>query len=173
MRASPTEVVLTPSGSPSQDALPEEAADAEDAELEGGGASYFSMEGQLRDFLASNISSVPINGKTLKIYIDQTGRDGVEYPCAVGFMDILAVDGEGAFYVFELKRGRSPDYVLGQVARYMGWIKTTIGKNVPVYGVIVSKEISSNLKFARLVAENIYLYEYEVSFSLRPAHDVG
>jgi len=55
----------------------------------------------------------------------------------------------------------------------MGWLKTTIGKNAPVYGVIVSKEISSNLKFARLVAENIYLYEYEVSFSLRTAHDVG
>lgn len=173
MRSTPTEVVLTPPGSPSLDSSTDDAANFDEAELDGSGASYFSLEAQLRDFLAANIKSIPINGKALSIYIDQTGRDGVEYPCAVGFMDILAVDDEGAFYVFELKRGRSPDYVLGQVARYMGWLKTTIGKNAPVYGVIVSKEISSNLKFARLVAENIYLYEYDVSFSLRTAHDVG
>ncbi len=172
MRSTPTEVVLTPPGSPSLDSSTDDAANFDEAELDGSGASYFSLEAQLRDFLAANIKSIPINGKALSIYIDQTGRDGVEYPCAVGFMDILAVDDEGAFYVFELKRGRSPDYVLGQVARYMGWLKTTIGKNAPVYGVIVSKEISSNLKFARLVAENIYLYEYEVSFSLRTAHDM-
>jgi hypothetical protein len=169
LQMTPTEVILTPPGTVVASMMVGEG----DAEEESEAGSYFSLESQLRDFLATNIASITINGKRLRVYVDEAGRDGVEYPCEVGFIDILAVDAEGAFYVFELKRGKSPDYVLGQIARYMGWIKSTLGKSVPVYGVIVSKQISENLKYARLVANNVYLYEYEVSFSLQPAHDIG
>lgn len=169
MQMTPTEVILTPPGT----VLVSNVVDDEEVNDGSEASSYFSLESQLRDFLATNIASTTINGKRLKIYVDEAGRDGVEYPCDVGFIDILAVDGEGGFYVFELKRGRSPDYVLGQVARYMGWVKSNIGKGASVYGVIISKEISENLKYARLVADNIFLYEYELSFSLQPAHIIG
>jgi hypothetical protein len=43
----------------------------------------------------------------LRLYVDQIGRDGVEYPTAVGPIDILAIDGDEQFVLFELKRGRS------------------------------------------------------------------
>jgi hypothetical protein len=55
---------------------------------------------------------------------------------------------------------------MGQVARYMGWVTRTIGRDKNVYGVIVAKAISDNLKFARIVMPNIYLFEYEVAFKL-------
>lgn len=132
----------------------------------------FSLEYQLRDFLSSNLNTIAIGGRRLKLYVDPTGCDGVEFQTDVGFIDILAVDETGAFYVFELKRGRSPDYVLGQLARYMGWVKQTIGRNVDVFGVIISREISSHLRYATSVVPGVHLFEYEVSFNLKPAHDM-
>jgi hypothetical protein len=133
---------------------------------------YFSLEYQLRDFLADNLGIVEINGKRLTLHKDENG-DGVEYQTPVGPIDILATDNVGAFYVFELKRANSSDRAMGQVARYMGWIKQTIGKGKDVYGVIVARAISNNLKFARAVVPNVYLFEYEVSFTLKQAHELS
>lgn len=79
----------------------------------------FGLEYQLRDFIAQNIGAIPVSGKRLRLYVDQSGRDGIEYPTATGPIDILALDDTGAFVVFELKRARSPDRAMGQLTRYM------------------------------------------------------
>lgn len=136
-------------------------------------APLFSLEYQLRDFIAGNLNTISINGRRLRLYIDPAQRDGVEYPSGVGPIDILAVDDANSFYVFELKRGNSPDKAIGQLARYMGWVQHTIGKGLDVSGVIVAKSISENLRYAVSVVPKVYLYEYEVEFHLRPAHDIG
>ncbi|MDB5556152.1 MAG: nuclease of the RecB family-like protein [Rhizobium sp.] len=133
---------------------------------------FFSLEFQLRDFLAANLSTIEIEGKKLRLYVDPFGKEGVEYPTGVGPIDILATDQEGSFYVFELKRANSPDRAIGQVARYMGWLKQTIARENKVFGVIVSRSVSTNLKYARTIVPGIFLYEYEVSFSLRQMHDL-
>lgn len=130
----------------------------------------FSLEYQLRDFIAQNLDGILINGKKLELYVDQSGRDGIEYPSGVGPIDILARDKSGAFFVFELKRARSPDHAIGQLARYMGWIKETIGRGCEVNGVIVAKAIGNNLRYAIHAVPNVSLFEYEVEFHLRPAH---
>jgi hypothetical protein len=129
----------------------------------------FALEHQLRDFLAQNLASIPVEGKKLRLYVDPTGRDGIEYPTAVGPIDILAVDDTGAFVVFELKRARSPDHAIGQLSRYMGWVKQTIGKDKAVRGVIVAKTITDSLRYSIAVVPNVSLFEYEVSFALKPA----
>jgi hypothetical protein len=64
--------------------LPEEIEDDEPDEEN----LAFPFESHLRDFIAKNIESIKVNGKRLKLYSDQTGRDGVEYPTDVGFIDI-------------------------------------------------------------------------------------
>jgi endonuclease len=133
---------------------------------------FFSLEYQLRDFIASNLNTIVIDGKRLQLFVDPTGRDGIEFPSAVGPIDILAVDDRNSFYVFELKRANSPDRAIGQLARYMGWIRQTIGRNRDVFGVIVAKSISENLRYAASIVPNIHLFEYEVDFHLRPAHDL-
>lgn len=129
----------------------------------------FGLEYQLRDFLAQNLPSITVNGKRLRVYVDPTGRDGVEFSTAVGFIDILAIAEDGSFYVFELKRGRTPDYTIGQLMRYMGWVAKTIGVGKPVHGVVVSKQISESMRYAVCVVPNVSLFEYEVSFQLHPA----
>jgi endonuclease len=132
----------------------------------------FSLESQLRDFISGNLPKIPINGRYLKLFVDANGVDGVEYQVGVGRIDILAVDSDGAFYVFELKRAESSDRVLGQLARYMGWLKQTIAADREVYGIIVSKEISSNLRYAISVVPNVFLFEYAVQFKLNAAHQL-
>lgn len=129
----------------------------------------FGLEHQLRDFLAQNLHSVRVEGRAVRLYVDPAGRDGVEYPTDVGFIDILAVDDDGAFVVFELKRANIADRAVGQLARYMGWVKHTIGRGRPVHGVIVAKSIDPRLKYAATVVPNVSLFEYEVKFELRDA----
>lgn len=173
MQETPTEVRLIKPGVASPETIEnvlganELPADNED---EATGA-FFSLEYQLRDFIASNLSAIAINGKRLRLYVDPTGRDGIEFPTAVGPIDILAVDESNAFYVFELKRANSSDRAIGQLARYMGWVQNTIGKDSRVFGVIVAKSISENLRCAASIMRDTHLFEYQVEFKLRPAHD--
>ncbi|MGO7153832.1 endonuclease NucS domain-containing protein [Rhizobium leguminosarum] len=174
MQETPDEVrMISPSSAGGMHVVEELLGGAEDSigEVEES-SSYFSLEYQLRDFLAANLGSIDFGGRKLRLYVDPMGRDGIEYPSAVGPIDILAIDEHGAFFVFELKRAQSADRALGQIARYMGWIKQTIGRDKDVSGIIVSKSVSRNLKYARIVMPNIYLFECAVSFSVTPAHDI-
>jgi endonuclease len=132
----------------------------------------FGLEHQLRDFLAQNLHRIPIAGRSLKVYVDQTGRDGIEYPTDVGPIDILATDDNGAFIVFELKRARVADQAVGQLARYMGWVKHTIGRGRSVSGVVVAKRIDTKLKYAASVVPGVTLLEYAVEFHLHEANDL-
>lgn len=167
VQESPTEVRLFLPGTapppPPEDDEPDEEEEPE---------ASFPLEFQLRDFISQNMSAIDVKGKKLKLYVDPTGRDGVEFPTAVGPIDILAVDDVGAFFVFELKRARSPDRAIGQLTRYMGWVRQTIGKDREVNGIIVAKEISDNLRYAVSVVPNVSLFEYEVEFRLKPAQNI-
>jgi hypothetical protein len=62
---------------------------------------------------------------------------------------------------------------VGQLARYIGWVQQTIGRDRKVSGVIVAKTISQNLRFAVSVVPNVSLLEYQVEFHLRPAHQIS
>jgi hypothetical protein len=146
-----------------------EGVDSDEAETP---EASFGLEFQLRDFIAQNISTIDVKGKKLRLYVDPTGRDGIEFPTAVGPIDILAVDDSGGFFVFELKRARSPDHAIGQLTRYMGWVRQTVGRDREVNGVIVAKEISDSLRYAVCVVPNVSLFEYEVEFHLKLASDI-
>ena len=139
----------------------EESAEAEEA--------AFQFEMQLRDFIAQNLSAIDVHGTRLRLYVDEGGRNGVEYPTSVGPIDILATDATGALYVFELKRARSPDHAIGQLARYMGALRRKFGSERSINGVIVAQEITRNLRYAVTVIPNVSLFEYEVQFKLHRA----
>ncbi len=171
VQETPTEVrlILPGAAQASVGAVLGEEVDSEEPETP---EASFGLEVQLRDFIAQNIGAIDVQGKRLRLYVDPTGRDGIEFPTAVGPIDILAVDSSGAFFVFELKRARSPDHAIDQLTRYMGWVKQTIGKDRDVNGVVVAKEISESLRYAVSVVPNVSLFEYEVEFHLKPANDV-
>lgn len=170
-----TEVQLIPPGSAAFEGTVEAVLGSDESETDDDGAdersATFGLEYQLRDFLAQNLSTIRVDGRQLSLYVDSAGRNGVEYQTGVGRIDILAVDEEGKFVVFELKRAQTPDYTIGQLARYMGWIKQTIGQGTVVRGVVVAKVISENLRYCVAVVPNVSLFEYEVKFELKPVNE--
>lgn len=158
---------LSDADSPREEGLQEVIEATQDGE------AYFTLEYQLRDFLAANIETIKVNGRNLKLYVDPTGRDGIEYPTPTGPIDILAIDiTTEEFIAFELKRSAAPDKAIGQLARYMGWLKGTIGEKKGVHGVIVAKTISDSLRYAVKAVPDVSLFEYEVSFKLNPAPSI-
>ncbi|WP_298215155.1 endonuclease NucS domain-containing protein [Acidocella sp.] len=176
MQETPSEIRLIKPGAASDLAKVEEVfgvGEEDDFESAETSEAAFTLESQLRDFLAANLEKVKVPEKRLRLYVDPTGRDGIEFPTAVGPIDILALDQNGDFVVFELKRANSPDRAVGQLARYMGWVQQTIGRERMVSGVIVAKTISQNLRYAVSVVPNVSLFEYQVEFHLRAAHEIA
>ncbi len=127
---------------------------------------FFPLESHLRDFIARNITSIKVGGRTLQLYVDEHD-DGVEYPTEVGPIDILAVDAEGNFVIFELKLSKGPDRAIGQIARYMGWVKANLANGRGVSGVIVSSSADDKLKYAASIIPDITLLEYELKFDVQ------
>lgn len=130
-------------------------------------AAEFALEVYLEEFLLTNWHRIDW-GARLELY---NGREGHQFVTTVGRLDFLAVDeADDALVVIELKRGRPSDQVVGQAARYMGWIKHTMAAGRrPVRGLIVAHEIDDKLKFAASMVDGLDLMSYEITFGLHPA----
>ena len=126
----------------------------------------FALESHLRDFLARNITTIRVRDKVLRLYMDDNERDGVEYPTDVGFIDILAVDEQDNFVVLELKVSKGSDRVIGQIMRYMGWVKKHLANGKQVSGVIVACAIDDKLQYAASMLADVTLLEYKLRFDL-------
>ncbi|MFY9619598.1 MAG: endonuclease NucS domain-containing protein [Pyrinomonadaceae bacterium] len=127
----------------------------------------FGLEKNLEEFIVANFESV--FGGRLRIYQDpDTGAYGQQYQTAIGVIDILAVDAKTkSFVVIELKKGRSSDDVVGQILRYMGWVKEHLCKaNQSVRGLIICKEPDPRLSSAIKMTQRIDVKYYSVSFKL-------
>ncbi|WP_322021688.1 MULTISPECIES: endonuclease NucS domain-containing protein [unclassified Burkholderia] len=135
--------------------------------------AWFAFERELQAFVAGNLDTIDVGGKRLKLYSDERGS-GIEYPTGVGPIDILACDeSDGALVVFELKRATSPDRAVGQIARYMGWVRIHLANGRPVRGVIVARQTSEYLRYAMVAVPDVSVYEYSVKFALTPARAPG
>jgi hypothetical protein len=138
--------------------------DADEEEIEPEESREFAYERDLQYYLASNLSLVEAN---LRLYQEED-ITGIEFPVGNRRIDLLAEDGDGNYVVIELKVSRGYDRVVGQLLRYMAWIrKYQADEGQQVRGVIVAREISDDLRLACSELENVDLYEYELSVSLR------
>ncbi len=123
----------------------------------------FAYEKDLQNFLAKNLYIIE-EGLTL---YEQEEINGIEYPAGGRFIDILAVDKQNNYVVIELKVARGYDRTIGQLLRYMGWIRQELADQEQlVRGVIVASNISTDLKLASSSLNYIELFEYKLSFSL-------
>lgn len=145
------------------------ALDSEDEEEAGGETEQesspsreFAFERDLKNYLARNLNALE---RGLELY-DEGGVPGIEYPVGGRYIDILGVDADGAFVVVELKVSRGYDKTLGQLMRYMGWVRRHLATGRPVRGIIVASGITEDLKIATWVPD-VKLVEYEIEFRLK------
>lgn len=130
--------------------------------------SVFSLEKHLEDFLVQNWKQTEL-GKEYDIYEVDGELVGQQYPTDTGPMDILAISkNKKTLLVVELKKGKISDNVVGQIQRYMGYVVEELAeKDQNVKGVIIALENDNRIKRALVVANNIELYRYEISFKLK------
>jgi hypothetical protein len=128
----------------------------------------FAYEKDLQNFLAKNLSLIESG---LILYMDED-ITGIEFPVGNRFIDILATDKDNNYVVIELKVSRGYDRVVGQILRYMAWIrKNHAEENQKVRGIIIAREISDDLLLACSETKNVELYEYSLSVSLNKIND--
>jgi len=83
-------------------------------------------------------------------------------------MGIMAKDKENNFVVMELKKGRTNDEVIGQVLRYIGWVKRNLAQRKEgVRGLIIVGERDVKLEYAlQEISNKVEVKIYKVSFRL-------
>ena len=150
---------------------PGKCADMEAVDQEGLAPLFItpSLESKLEDFISNNLTAFEPN---LQLYKDQDGIPGRQYPTEVGIIDLLCLDEKGDFVVIELKRGRENDKVVGQISRYMGWIKANLAKDSKdVRGIVVVHKPTDRypknekLFYAILANPKIELRYYEIALN--------
>ena len=128
----------------------------------------FALEKYLENFIIDNWDRIDF-GEKLDVYKDEDGNIGEQYFTEdVGYIDILAQDKDKNFVIIELKKGRKNDEVVGQVLRYMGWVRNNLAKKgEKVRGIIIVGERDIKLEHAlQEISDKVFAKIYNISFKL-------
>jgi len=140
----------------------------EHEEMPIGATLAFGLERHLHEFLRDNWDQTEL-GREWNLH-EENGDPtaGYEYPTDVGRIDLLARHRrEPAWLVVELKREQTTDATIGQVQRYMGWVKRHLAaEGERVQGLIITPKADPALLYALEVTPNVSLRLYEVQFRL-------
>jgi len=130
-------------------------------------AAAFAMEKHLEDFLVKNWAQTEL-GRDYDIYTEDGEPVGQQYPTDTGPMDLLAIKKDKSeLLVVELKKGKASDVVVGQVLRYMGFVKEDLAEpHQTVRGVIIALEDDLRIRRALAVTPSIQFFRYQISFKL-------
>lgn len=112
------------------------------------------LERVLEDILEHNLEELE-PGLTL------VGR---QFSTAVGPIDLLAQDENGQYVVIELKRGRTSDRVVGQVARYLSWVTERMvqGDDDRARAIVVGREYDKHFSAAITQLSRVKPYTYDI-----------
>lgn len=128
----------------------------------------FRFERHLEDFIVENWSQTPFGGE-YDIY-----REGEAYGkqliTEAGRIDILAQSKDKkTLLVIELKNGDENDDAVGQLARYVGFVRAEFASpGQDVKGALVVLDSSKRLRWAIAALPDAKLYQYKVAFDLIP-----
>jgi RecB family endonuclease NucS len=128
------------------------------------GSSEFLLEKDLQRYLVENLECIEPG---LKLY-EEEGIRGVEFEAGSGRrVDILAVDRSNSLVVLELKVSRGYDRVVGQLLRYMNWVRKEVADpGQRVRGIIICRTMSEDLRLACASIRDVELCEYRLSVTV-------
>ena len=144
-------------------AAEDEAGEHEESEAFDG-SREFAFERDLRNYLAKNLGMLE---RGLSLFRDEE-FSGIEFPVGGRFIDILAVDAQGDYVVIELKVSRGYDRVIGQLLRYMAWVKRNLAGEKKIRGFIIASELTEDLTLAASLVQDVSLYQYELALKVTP-----
>jgi len=100
--------------------------------------------------------------KEWKLVINGNSTHGQYHAGTFGTIDLLAKHKKkDAWLVIELKRQKSSDTAVGQILRYMGWVKENLADSCShVEGLIISAAVDENLKMALKCISNVSVTIY-------------
>ncbi len=78
-----------------------------------------------------------------------------------GRLDLLCRDSSDSYVVVELKRKQGTDQVMGQILRYMGWLKEA-HPTEKVRGIVVVGAKDQSLSYAVMAAPNVQVKEFKI-----------
>jgi predicted RNA-binding protein len=144
--------------------LVEQIVTSEDVESQ----TEFALEAHLEEFIHQNWPNINWGSKLELYKIGE--QDGRQFPAGTWSIDFLAIDKDkNDLVVIELKRGKTSDSIVGQLLRYINWVKENVaeeGQNVR--GIIVAKDVDDALSYAVKNLENVEVKTYKVDFQLLP-----
>jgi restriction system protein len=129
--------------------------------------SELALEKHLEEFLVQNWKATDL-GMLFDIYEEEGEMVGQQYPTDTGPIEIHAVSKDKkAIAVIELKKGRASDVVVGQVLRYMGYVKDALAEDSQsVRGIIIAFEDDLKTRRALSAVPKVDFYTYKVHFKL-------
>lgn len=130
-------------------------------------ASAFALEKHLEDFLVANWGATEL-GQAYDLYEEEGEGVGQQFPTDTGPIDILGISKDRkTLLVVELKKGRASDLVVGQILRYMSFVKDELAESdQEVCGIVIALEDDVRLKRAMSMVSNVSFYRYQVGFKL-------
>ena len=130
------------------------------------GSGIFYLEKQLEDFIIDNWEKTELGNK-YNLIIEEGELVSRQFKTDIGLIDILAKDKKTKSHVvIELKKNQTSDNTIGQLSRYMGWIKKH-KRDDKVKGIIIAGEFDKKLEYAIEVVPNIEVLLYKVDFKLK------
>ena len=84
-----------------------------------------------------------------------------QLPTPAGRLDLLCRDANGSYVVVELKRMQGSDQVIGQILRYMGWLKETYPAE-KVRGIVVVGRKDQALSYAAGAVPDVQVKEFKL-----------
>jgi len=118
-------------------------------------------EKEIEDYYVRNISEIDENIEVVK-----SPSYGRQFSTHIGPIDILCIDKLTKEYVIcELKRGQTSDETVGQLLRYMGWVKKHLEvSNKNVRGILVGSNFNEKLDYSLLGIQNQDIFKLVKKF---------
>lgn len=132
------------------------------------GGTAFGLEKHLHEFLVDNWSMTELSNEWRLLEEDGEIVGSRYYAEGVGEIDLLAKhNSKDKWLVIELKRNQTSDSTVGQILRYMSWVRKHLAKNGgKVEGLIIGHQIDRKLQYALDGLTDIKCMTYQVKFSL-------
>lgn len=127
----------------------------------------FVLEKHLEDFLVANWEATEL-GKLYDLIEEDGDMVSQQYPTKeIGNIDLLVKEKKsGNFIVIELKKGMTSDQTVGQLTRYMGWVKNNKSDGKKVEGIIIAGSQDKRLEYALEMVPDTKLFLYRINFIL-------